>query len=111
MTPALETPRKSTLPLTMIAWFGVLLLVIYFPVLRHLVRQCYNDPDMGHAFFVPLIAGFIIWQRRAELAALKTQPDWRGLILLVWGGVQLTLATLGAELFTSRLALVFTVIG
>jgi exosortase len=111
MTPALETPRKSTLPWNAVAWFGALLLVVYFPVLRHLVRQCYNDPDMGHAFFVPVISGFIVWQRREELAAVKTRPDWRGLILVVWGGIQLTLATLGAELFSARLALVFTLVG
>jgi exosortase len=111
MTPALETPRASTLPWNKIAWFGILLAVIYFPVLRHLIRQCYNDPDMGHAFFVPIISGFISWQRREELAAIKTQPDWRGLLLVIWGGLQLTIATLGTELFTARLALIFTLVG
>ncbi|HTP34993.1 MAG TPA: exosortase [Candidatus Acidoferrales bacterium] len=111
MTPAIETPRKSELPWTTIAWFGVLLVAAYFPVLRHLVRQCYYDPDMGHAFFVPIISGFIVWQRREELAALKTQPDWRGLILVVWGGAQLLVATLGTELFTARIALIITLVG
>src|ERR1041385_8431350 len=72
MTPALETPRLSKLPWSTIVWFGVLLVVAYFPVLRHLIRQCYRDPDMGHAFFVPVISGFIIWQRREFLPAL---PD------------------------------------
>ncbi|HXK02554.1 MAG TPA: exosortase, partial [Verrucomicrobiae bacterium] len=101
----------SELPWTTIAWFGVLLVAAYFPVLRHLVRQCYYDPDMGHAFFVPIISGFIVWQRREELAALKTQPDWRGLILVVWGGAQLLVATLGTELFTARIALIITLVG
>src|ERR1043166_1997724 len=104
MTPALETPRLSKLPWSTIVWFGVLLVVAYFPVLRHLIRQCYRDPDMGHAFFVPVISGFIIWQRREELAALKTKPDWRGLFLVAWGGAQLILATLGTELFSGAAA-------
>ena len=111
MTPAIETPRKSELPWRTITWFGVLLLVGYFPVLRHLVRQCYFDPDMGHAFFVPLIAGFIVWQRREELAAIKAQPDWRGLVLVLWGGIQLIVGTLGTELFTARVALIITLVG
>ena len=111
MTTAIETPRKSDLPWNAIAWFGLLLVAAYFPVLRHLIRQCYNDPDMGHAFFVPIISGFIIWQRREELAALKTKPDWRGLILVVWGGIQLFVATLGTELFTARIALIITLVG
>jgi len=111
MSPAVETPRRSDLPWNTIAWFGILLVVVYFPVLRHLVRQCYNDPDMGHAFFVPVIAGFIVWQRREELGALKARPDWRGLILVIWGAVQLIVATLGAELFTARIALLITLVG
>ena len=111
MTPVLATPSKSTLPWSRIVWFGILLAIIYFPVLRHLIRQCYYDPDMGHAFFVPAISAFIVWQRREELAAMETKPDWRGLLLVIWGGIQLTLATLGTELFTARLALVFTLIG
>jgi exosortase len=111
MTPAVETPRKSELPWGPIVFFGILLIAGYVPVLRHLIRQCYNDADMGHAFFVPLISGFIVWQKRQELTALKTQPNWRGLVLVVWGGIQLIIATLGTELFTSRIALIITIVG
>lgn len=111
MTPVLETPSKNNLPWTGIAWFGVLLIACYAPVLRALVRQWNNDPDMGHGFFVPLIAGFIIWQRREELAAIKPEPNWWGLLVVAWGGLQLMLATLGAELFTARMSFVVTLIG
>jgi exosortase len=99
------------LPWTGIAWFGILLVACYAPVLRALVRQWNNDPDMGHGFFVPLVAGFIIWQRREELAAIKPQPNWWGLVVIAWGGLQLLVATLGAELFTARLSFVITLIG
>jgi exosortase len=108
-SPSEHAPRA--LPWGALAWFAVLVAVCYVPVLRHLLRQWYNDPDMGHAFFVPLVAGYIIWQRRDELAAYKPQPDWRGLILVGWGAIQLILATLGTELFTQRLSLMFTLIG
>jgi exosortase len=111
MTPALEIPSKNKLPWAGIAWFGVLLIACYAPVLRALVRQWNNDPDMGHGFFVPLVAGFIIWQRREELAAITPQPNWWGLLLVAWGGLQLILATLGAELFTARMSFVVTLIG
>jgi exosortase len=111
MTPVLETPSKNSLPWTGIAWFGVLLVACYAPVLKALVRQWNNDPDMGHGFFVPLIAGFIIWQRREELAAIQPEPNWWGLVVVAWGGLQLMLATLGAELFTARMSFVVTLIG
>jgi exosortase len=66
---------------------------------------------MGHGFFVPVIAGFLIWQRREELMAITPQPDWRGLLLVLWGGLQLVLATLGAELFSARMSFIITLVG
>ena len=103
MTPVLETPSKNTLPWAGIAWFGLLLIACYAPVLKALLRQWNGDPDMGHGFFVPVIAGFIIWQRQEELLAIKPKPNSWGLLLVLWGAAQLLLATLGAELFTARL--------
>jgi exosortase len=111
MTPALESPPKNKLPWADIAWFGVLLVACYAPVLRALVRQWDGDPDMGHGFFVPVIAAFIVWQRREELLAVTPKPNWWGLVLVMWGGVQLVIATLGAELFTARLSFLITLIG
>ena len=111
MTPALETPSKNKLPWAGIAWFGVLLVACYAPVLRALVRQWNNDPDMGHGFFVPLIALYIVWQHREELAAIAPEPNWWGLVVVALGGLQLVLGTLGAELFTTRMSFVVTLIG
>src|ERR1039458_6245147 len=42
--------------------------------------------------------------------ALCAAPPW-GLLLVVWGGLQLLIGTLGVELFTARTALVVTLIG
>uniref|UniRef100_Q02BV2 Eight transmembrane protein EpsH n=1 Tax=Solibacter usitatus (strain Ellin6076) TaxID=234267 RepID=Q02BV2_SOLUE len=111
MTPVQESPSKNQLPWTSIAWFGVLLLACYAPVLRALIRQWDHDPDMGHGFFVPLIAMFIVWQRRDELMAITPKPNWWGLVLVFWGALQLIVATLGAELFTARLSFLITLIG
>jgi exosortase len=66
---------------------------------------------MSHGFFVPLVSTFIIWQRRAELAAVKPRPTWWGLALVLYGTAQLYLATLGAELFLARTAFVITIFG
>jgi exosortase len=111
MTPVLETPSKNKLPWAGIAWFGVLLIACYAPVLKSLIHQWDGDPDMGHGFFVPLIAGFIVWQYRDDLAAIRPEPNWWGLLLVFFGGVQLIIGTLGAELFTTRVSFVVTLIG
>jgi exosortase len=111
MIAAVDSPRKAQLPWLPIVWFGVLLIGCFAPVLGRLIRQWDHDPDMGHGFFVPLVAGFIVWQRRDELAALKPEPNMWGLALVMFGALQLVLGTLGAELFTARLAFVLSLIG
>jgi exosortase len=76
-----------------------------------LVAQWYGDADMGHGFFVPVIAGYIAWQRRDQIAGRLPQPNWWGLAIMIWAGLQLYLATLGAEVFLARTSLVISLIG
>jgi len=71
----------------------------------------YDDPDMGHGFFVPVIAGYIAWKKRDEIADAIPNPNWWGLAILVWGALQLYVATLGAELFLARTSFVISIIG
>src|SRR5882724_2910405 len=103
------TPPPSTW-LT-IACVSVLLLACYAPVLKALVFQWYDDPDMGHGFFVPAIAGYIAWQLRGRIAGKAPAPNWWGLAIMVWAAFQLYIATLGAELFLARTSFVISVIG
>ena len=57
-------------------WFFSLLVLCYAPVLWRLVNQWNNDDDMGHGFFVPVIAGYID-ARRERLAAAGIDVDER----------------------------------
>ncbi len=111
MSPALEARVKPQSPWVKLAWFGALLVACYLPILRALARQWANDEDMSHGFFVPLIAGFIIWRKRDELLATEPKPTLWGLVALVWGALQLMVGAMGAELFTSRTAFVISLIG
>lgn len=111
MTPVLDTPATTRFPWPKVAWFGALLLVSYTPILWALAKQWDTDPDMSHGFFVPFITAFLIWQRRSEIAAIKPRPNWWGLAVVVYGTLQLFIATLGAELFLARTAFVITLFG
>jgi exosortase len=94
-----------------IAWFGALLVICYAPILYRMGVQWANDENMGHGFFVPVIAGYIVWQRRGALLATPRQPNGWGLVLVVWAALQALVATLGAELFTARLAFLIALVG
>jgi exosortase len=116
MVPAASETPASLSPGHQISWktpgvVAALLLACYAPVVRALVAQWYNDPDMGHGFFVPAIAGYIAWQSKDRLAEVTPEPSFWGIVLLAWGGLQLYIATLGAELFLARTAIVFSIVG
>jgi exosortase len=114
MTPVrdhTETAVRAKISWAPLAWFGGLLVACYAPVLWSLINQWNTDADMGHGFFVPLIAGFVAWQKRDELLAEPPVPNWWGLAITAYAGFQLYIATLGAELFLARTAFVLSVIG
>ncbi len=90
---------------------SILLVLCYGPILQRLVAQWDQDADMGHGFFVVPVAALLAWQKRHELAALKPDPSWWGLAALLYAGVQMTVAEVGAELFLGRTAFVISVAG
>jgi exosortase len=103
--------QERPLPFFAIAWFTALLIVAYFPTLKHLVEQWSSDEDVGHGFFVPLVAGYIAWQRRDRLMELKWEPAWWGVGVMLWGILQSYVGALGAELFLQRSAFLITLVG
>ncbi|HYE02774.1 MAG TPA: exosortase/archaeosortase family protein [Phycisphaerales bacterium] len=73
------------------AWVTIALLaasviVLYWP---WLVRQNFfcveRSADWGHAYVVPLISGYLVWQRRRELLALRPATFWPGAVVLATG--------------------------
>ncbi len=111
MSPALEVPARPRFAYGRLLFFAVLILLCYAPAVKSLARDWQTNDDMGHGFFVPLVAGYICWQMRDELQATPLVPNWWGLLIVLWGAAQSIVATLGVELFLSRSALVITLIG
>lgn len=107
----IKVESRPTLPWVPIGWFAVLLGLCYGPMITQLVYVWWTDDNMGHGFFVPLVAGFIAWQHRGLLMAEPPQSNKWGLAIVALGAAQSVLATLAAELFTQRLAIVVTLTG
>ncbi|MFB3829708.1 MAG: exosortase [Bryobacteraceae bacterium] len=110
LAPA-SIPQPARMPWERIVLFGSLLVLCYAPVLSALARQWYHDEDMGHGFFVPVVAVYIAWQRREELLRIVPRPNWWGLALVVFGAAQSYAAMLGAELFLGRTAFIVSLTG
>jgi exosortase len=103
--------KRSPFAWTTIAWVSLLLAICYAPVLVALVRTWSGDADMGHAFAVPIFAAYIAWKKGDRIADLTPTPNWWGLAVMLWAGLQLYLGTLGAELFLTRTSLALSIIG
>jgi exosortase len=116
MTPVIEkTPQQEASLIgahwAALGWFSALLALCYWPVITRLVSQWNHDEDMSHGFFVPILAAYIAWQKRTEFLKTPAKPNWWGAALVIYAGLQVFLATLGAELFLARIAIVFSIIG
>lgn len=104
------TPAGS-MPWFLIAWFLGLLIVLFFPVLKVMVKEWASNEDMGHAFFVPVVAGYIIWQGRQKLLSQPVKPFWPAIILVIWGFCQMLLGFMGADFFIARTAFLISLVG
>jgi exosortase len=112
MAPStLQRPVKAPFGYTKVVVFGILILLCYAPAIRSLVDDWMVNEDMGHGFFVPLVAGYLLWQQRDELKALPPGTSWWGLGLVLLGAAQSIVATLGVELFLARSAIILTLTG
>lgn len=109
--PQTQAPQKGKVVWQPVAWIGALLIICYAPILYRMCVQWATDENMGHGFFVPLVAGFIAWQRREKLLSIPRQPNGWGLFLVVFAACEALVATLGAELFTARLAFLIALVG
>jgi exosortase len=96
-------------------WQAVTLLalvgLLYAPILLRLTQQWWSDPNFSHGFLVPVFAGFVVWQDRARLAAVRPAPSTWGLALILLSLCTLILGVFGAELFLSRVSLLMLAAG
>ena len=90
---------------------GVLVAAVYYRVLGKLVLDWWQIPDFSHGFLVPVFAAYLVWNKKDALRETKIAPSWSGVAVVVFGLMVLLLGIYGAELFLSRISLVFLLAG
>jgi exosortase len=108
--PLPQTTGRS-FPIAQIAWFLGLLILLFLPVLATMVKEWATIEEMGHGFFVPLVAGYIMWCDRERILAQPVKPVPAAAILIVWGFFQMVLGFLGADFFVARTAFLIALVG
>jgi exosortase len=109
VTVEVASARRPTLALAGV--FVVALVVAYGRVLLRLVDDWATDPNYSHGFLVLPLVAYLVWERRATLAAAPRRPTWLGLAVVAVGLIMLAGGTLGAELFTARVSLIVVLVG
>lgn len=88
-----------------------LILLMYFTVLRKLIGDWLYLPDFSHGLFVPFFSAYLIWERRERIASLHPAASWSGLPIIVFALCILIAGSYGAELFLTRISLLFLLAG
>jgi exosortase len=98
-----------------ISWQPLILVVLtiwlYSSIFSNMVFQWAKDPDFSHGFLVIPFSLLIVWRNRLKFRALPRQPSSWGLLILAFALCMLLIGSLGAELFLSRLSLLFVIAG
>ena len=106
-----QTESQQIVPWVQALLLFGLVVYLYHAIAAALVGDWWNDPNFSHGFFVPLFAGFVVWQRRRALIETPVRPHWFGLVVIAGALSLLIVGVLGAELFLSRTSLIFLLAG
>lgn len=70
--------------LLVLAITQTIILALFLPDAIHLMSQ-WNSSTFAHCWLIPPIIGWLIWTRRTELAQLRPQAWWPGLMWIAAG--------------------------
>jgi exosortase len=85
--------------------------ILYFNTLQWLVVSWLNNDYYSHGFLVPIISGYIIWNRREELKNIEKNQSQIGLIIFIIGIILYGISSLKTIRFISGISLIITIFG
>lgn len=104
------TEIKSPFLLQLAILCGSFFLLFNHTILK-LVKDWSIDANYSHGFLIPLIAGYMIWQRREDLGAQRIGTNFWGLLFIIAGMALHIVGNIGAELFIMRVSMLVTISG
>ena len=90
------TRRKSVWTWLLVVVVLALMGLIYRDAIAGLLTSWLKRGEYSHGLIVPFLSGFVIWQRRFELAEIPTRYSWMGLIVLALSAIVFVLGELSA---------------
>jgi len=94
-----------------LSFLALLLLACYYPMLWMTGKIIVTSDDMAHGFFAPLVALYIVWDKRRMLFQPSSQPSLWGLAFLSLAACLAVFSTLAASSTFSRIAFLISLAG
>jgi exosortase A len=83
-----SNPVNLGIHIIFIAIIFILFIACYHDVLLWMYGRCRSaDSYYSHAFLIPFVSGFLVWQKRQRLKALSVGTSWWGLALIVFAAL------------------------
>jgi len=89
---------------------ATLAVIFWSPILR-LVANWLTRPEYSHGLVIPLVSGYLIWQRRDLLEQVRFEGSWAGVAIVVAGTLLWLVGELSAIYAVTQLALVVVIGG
>jgi len=96
---------------TILAGVAIALLLLFRGDALDLARIWWTSTTFGHCLFIAPVIGWLVWQRRAELAQLTPVAWWPGLALVAIGGFGWLLGAAASVALARHLGLVMMLQG
>ncbi|SPD74984.1 conserved membrane hypothetical protein [uncultured Desulfobacterium sp.] len=97
-------------------WLSIIILVfsffgLYHDIIFKLVQDWISDDNYSHGFLIPIIAAYLVWQRKERLSIIQARPSNAGMIIFLGGLFIFLFSYIGAELFTMRFSMLIVIFG
>jgi exosortase len=100
--------RTNWMPLLVTA---ALFIMLYTSNFAKLFEDWRDDENYSHGFIVPLVFGWMLWQRREKLSNCRMSPRPWALLIVFFAVIQLVAGTLGAENFVAHCSMLVMLCG
>ncbi|MCT8003466.1 exosortase A [Sphingomonas sanguinis] len=104
-------PGRWTYHLALLGVTALIVLLLFWRDAAHLVDIWWTSTTYGHCLFIGPVIGWLIWQRRSELAQLTPVAWWPGLIAVAGGGLLWLLGESATVALVRQLGLVAVIEG
>lgn len=111
MVKALENIRIKPATMLRIGLYAIAILIVYGSALNVMVFHNWNSEDYSHAYLIPFIVLYLIWEKRAALAKVDSRLSWTGLIPFALGILLFWIGELGGEYYTLYTSFWLVVVG